>query len=266
MLLQVLSEKGKTKNYLVLNMVLGALILRLAINGKNLPPKVVAEMNRLINQMSKQTVEYAPPKQTEITNDILFFHPKLIFNWNLTKLSSKLCDEFAKKELVTLDHLIDVIESSQPFSEEIHLFLRALLLSNKLNFDSWLKIFNQLLHTAQSNPDISCDTIYFVLYYLAKETDGKKQLELLRGLTTFASVKENIPLIMNTYRSLSTSSAVLLRCLAVDLHTRLWRIESRTYQFLQKILIEEDTTLSKADQWEMNVAKANAIKEICTIK
>lgn len=247
-------------------MILDALILRLAINGRYLATKVVADLNRLIKQISKQPSDYAAPKQSKHSDDILYFHPKLISNWNLMRLSANVCEELSHGQSKLVNQLIGVIEANQRFSEEIHLFLRALILSERIEFDAWLKIFNQLLNTARSNPDISSDTIYFVLYYLAKETDGRKQLELLRGLTTFATVKENIPLIMNTYRSLSASTSLALRSLAIDLHTRLWQTESRTYQFLQKILIDDHGSLPKADQWEMNVAKANAIREICSIK
>lgn len=105
-----------------------------------------------------------------------------------------------------------------------------------------------------------------MLYLLAKESDGLKQLELLRGLTTFATTKENIPLILNTYRSLSSSPKAVLKTLAIDLHTRLWLVENRTYQFLHSVLLADDKKFSDSDKWEMNIAKAYAIKEICTHK
>lgn len=247
-------------------MMLDVLILRLAINGKSLPPKTTSELNRLIKLIPKQTVAFVPTKHGSHSKEILFFHPTIAFNWNLAELSSRLCEELSKDETKTLDHLLCITKCNPAFSEKLHLLLRGLLLSEKIKFNHWLQIFNQLLAGARSNFDISTDTIYFVLYCLAKETDGKKQLELLRGLTAFASVKQNIPLIMNTYRSLSTSTSVALRCLAIDLHTRLWHVESRTYQFLQKLLIEEENALPKAAQWEMNVARAGAIREICSTK
>lgn len=246
-------------------MILDALILQLAINGKSLPPKTVSELNRLIKFISKQKTAFIHTKHASSVNEILYFNPTIAFNWNLAELSSKLCEELSKDETKILDHLLCITKSNQALSEELHAFLRGLLLSEQIKFDHWLQIFNQLLDNARSNSDISNDTIYFVLYYLAKETDGKKQVELLRGLTAFASVKLNIPLIMNTYRSLSSSNSIALRCLAIDLHTRLWHVESRTYQFLQNLLREE-TALPIADQWEMNIAKAGAIRDICSEK
>lgn len=247
-------------------MILDALILRLAINGKSLPPKTVSEMNRLIKFISKQKTEFIPTKNASNSKDFLYFHPTIAFNWSLAKLSSELCEELSKDETKILNHLLCITKTNQAFSEELHLFLRGLILCEKIHFDHWLLILNQLFASVRSNSDISNDTIYFVLYYLAKETDGKKQLELLRGLTAFASVKQNIPLIMNTYRSLSTSNSIALRCLAIDLYTRLWHVESRTYQFLQKLLIGEEAPLPKVYQWEMNIAKAGAIRDICSEK
>lgn len=247
-------------------MILDALILRLAINAKSLPTKTVSELNRLIKFISKQKTEFITTKHASSSKETLYFYPTIAFNWSLVELSSKLCEELSKDDTKILDHMLCITKSNQAFSEELHQFLCGLILSEKLKFDHWLQIFNQLLANVRSNSDISNDTIYFVLYYLAKETDGKKQLELLRGLTAFASVKQNIPLIMNTYRSLSTSNSAALRCLAIDLHTRLWHVESRTYQFLQKLLIGDETVLAKADQWEMNIAKAGAIRDICSEK
>lgn len=260
-------ENGGTKNYIISNMILDALILRLAINGKSLPPKTVSELNRLIKFITKQKAKFIPTQHASHSRKNLYFHPTMAFNWSLAELSTKLCEEQLKDETKILDHLLCVTKSNQSLSEWLHLFLRGILLSETIKFDHWLQIFNQLIASARSNVDISNDnTIYFVLYYLAKETDGNKQLELLRGLTAFASVKQNIPLIMNTYRSLSESNSVALRCLAIDLHTRLWHVENRTYQFLQKFLIAEEAALLKADQWEMNVAKAGAIRDICSEK
>lgn len=71
---------------------------------------------------------------------------------------------------------------------------------------------------------------------------------------------------MNTYRALSSSTSIPLHSLAIDLHTDLWRIEPRTYQFLHKILIQNQSEIVKqpsiGDQWELNIIKANAIKNI----
>lgn len=58
-----------------------------------------------------------------------------------------------------------------------------------------------------------------------------------------------------------------MQTLALNLYTRLWVAESRTYQFLYKVLTAtSEASLATKDEWEANIAKAHAIKEICTLK
>lgn len=76
-------------------------------------------------------------------------------------------------------------------------------------------------------------------------------------------------MILNTYRALGASALPSLHSLAIDLHTRLWRVEPRTYQFLHKILTQfkpEKAQPSPDDLWELNIVKANTIKAICEEK
>lgn len=259
-------------NLIIRNMVLDGLIVRFAINGKNLPRHVTNDIEYLIKTIWKQNADAKSHKcsirsEKSFAKEIFYFHSKIAMNFNLIRLSMLCCDK--TKSNVFLENVIKTMKHNKMFTHEILLFLRAILLSSEqmmISFNIWKDILDQLLSIAKNNSDVSGDTIYFVLYYLAKETDGMKQLELLRGLTSFASIKKNIPLILNTYRSLSSSASVSLRILAIDLHTRLWTVESRTYQFLHSILVADEGILSSSYQWEMNVAKANAIKEICSTK
>lgn len=264
-------ERKKDDNVIVRNMLLDSLIVRLAINGKNLPIPVVADIERLIKNLRKTDVESkipSTPTRDENRSFLLYYHPAIIANFNLVKLSTELCIELVNSETKTLQHLIGVLSKNKELADEMHFMLRSILLSMEQTVSSelWSDMLNLLLDGVKANTNIACDTIYFVLYLLARETDGRRQMELLRGLTSFAASKENIPLVLNTYRSLSSSSSAVLRILSVDLHTKLWMAENRTYQFLHKVLISDDEKLSAADKWEMNVVKANAIKEICSQK
>lgn len=254
-------------------MLLDSLIIRLAINGKNIQAKGAADIERLIKHIRKLNAEMlaigGPSKAgNKSINSAQYFHPMIAMNFNLSRLSSELCVDSSSAQTKTLKRIINFVCSNRDFANEMHFFLRSILLSieDLDSFDMWSGILDQLLASAKGNVNISSDTIYFILHLLAKETEGRKQMELLRGLTSFAENKDNIPLILNTYRSLSSSSSATLRILSVDLHTRLWLIESRTYQFLHKVLIADDENLSKSEKWEMNVVKANAIKEICSHK
>lgn len=253
-------------------MILDSLIVRLAINGKHIRAQVAADIERLIHQLR---IPYAGAKTSNapIKNGrgyIQYSHPSIAMNFNLVQLSVEICNELTTAETRTLKRLINVVSTTtnEEITDETHFLLRSILLSMKQSGqpDMWSEILHLLLASTKENADISCDTMYFMLYLLAEETDGRKQMELLRGLTSFTAVKENIPLILNTYRSLSSSTSVALRILAVDLHTQLWLAENRTYQFLYNALIADGGKLSTAEKWEMNVVKANAIKRICSKK
>lgn len=253
-------------------MIVDGLIVQLAINGKILPPRVATDIESLIKHLcelnNKKKINKPKSTKSKILSNVKYFHPTIVWNCNLLKLSANMCADFSSGQTNTLERLINFVNIDSQYADEMHFFLRSILLSleNRVPHDMWSAILNQLLTSANANSNISCNTIYFMLFLLAKETDGHKQIELLRGLTSFAAVKENIPLILNVYRSLSLSSSVVLRVLAVDLHTRLWLVENRTYQFLHQVLIADDDKLVDPNKWEMNVAKANAIKEICSHK
>lgn len=248
-------------------MILDSLIIRLAINGKNIPAQVAANIEQLIKQLRKlntgpKLTDSMGKNESKSFRKALYYHPIIAMNFNLVYLSWELSAGSKTDRVKTLKRIISFLGHNKVFADEMHFFLRSILLSigHLESLDVWSAILTHLLaHT-------SSDTIYFVLYLLAQETEGQKQIELLRGLTSFAEYKENIPLILNTYRSLSSSSWPLLRILSIDFHTRLWLAESRTYQFLHKVLIEDYESISRINKWEINVVKANAIKEICAKK
>lgn len=263
--------KKNAGNLILRNMVLDSLIVRFAINGKSLRGPVIKDFEYLIARIleqnalaSKATLTHTGASSVE---SAALFHPNIVWHLNLVQLSVDICQSVDVN--ATLATTIATLEKSDKFALEMHLFIRAILLSSTqlgISLDNWKILFDRLISMAKTSADISSDAIYMVLYYLAKEIDAHKQLELLRGLTSFAALKENIAMILNAYRSLTSSACVSLRVLAIDLHTTLWMAESRTYRFLHDILTAGDGTLSKRDQWEMNVAKAKAIKEICTLK
>lgn len=264
---QILLKQQYNGNVIVRNMVLDILIIRLAINGKDIPARVTSDLEFLIKQLKEPRDSSNREGRCSGVRRVQYYHPRIAMNFNLVRLSTDLCSKSADPQVETLNRLIQCVKSNRQLAIEMHYFLRSIILGTEsVSHELWLNILSQLMANAADDANISCNSIYFVLYLLAKEMDARKQMELLRGLTSFASVKENIPLILNTYRCLSSSSSPVLRTLAVDLHTHLWSSESRTYQFLHKILIAHDEHLSVADKWELNIAKASAIKEICTQK
>lgn len=255
-------------------MILDSLIIRLAINGKSLPPQVSANIERLIKQVQKlksnsEHFDDAKAAKNEFVKSLKYFHPAIAMNANFARLSAKLCSELKSSHTDTLKRIVEYAQMNRELADQMHFFLRATLLSVESHapHELWMNILKLLLASVDTKANVSGDTIYFMLYLLAKETNGQKQIELLRGLTKFATTKENIPLILNTYRSLSTSSKSVLKIQSVDLYTRLWLVENRVYQFLHKVLIADDESkFATAYRWEMNIVKAHAIKEICLHK
>lgn len=272
---KVLVGRRVLGNAILRNMILDSLIIRLAINGKCLPPRVSANIERLMKQIQKLKLNSADrmenPKsiENETIKHLKYFHPATAMNANIARLSTKLCTDANGTNTETLKRIIQYAQINGDLADQMHFFLRAVLLSveNHVPLEMWMDILELLLGSVDTKPNISGDTIYFILYLLAKETDGHKQIALMRGLTKFATAKENIPLILNTYRSLSSSSKDILKVQSVDLYTRLWLVENRVYQFLHKVLIADDEIeLATPYRWEMNIVKAHAIKEICSHK
>lgn len=270
--IQILIEQKRVGNIIINNMVLDSLIIRSAVNGKIIPVRLIEQLQKHKSESIEKAKIASPTKNVQgqsqksssSKSELQYSHPLIAMNFNLVRLCAELSSVTRTK---MLRRLIKLANSNEEFRNEMHFFLRSILLSISENSDSdSLEIWTDIFPLVLSSKDNSHNTIYFMLYLLAKETDGRKQMELLRGLTSFTEVKENIPLILNTYRALSSSSSVLLQKISVALHTQLWIAENRTYKFLHKVLISDDEKLSVIDRWEMNIIKANAIKEICSEK
>jgi len=73
-------------------------------------------------------------------------------------------------------------------------------------------------------------------------------------------LKDNVPMILNTIRNLSTENGTF----CVDLYVRLWRVERRTYPFLLKQIAQPLPDNDK--RWELQIARNHAMREICQEK
>lgn len=260
-------------------MILDGLIIRVANANNFLSADCRAECETLIKFIttSSQHITLRHPSacskpnySTHWNGTVKYQHANIAIAYDLAIWSEQLLLDysFCDVQNPNLVKFILQLEKTGKIQQRIQLFLRALLLlpSKIVDDECWFRIWAIVISVVKTNIDVSIDMIYFVLYLLAKECDGKKQLEILRGLSEFALVKENIPLILNTYRALTTSSSVALQSLAVELHVRLWKNENRAYQFLHKMLSNDYKSCRKMDEWEVNIVKAYAIKEICKLK
>lgn len=169
--------------------MLDGLIVRLASGVKALPNDAIADGRNLIDALKAKTVaqqsQDGPYERSHCR--VKYFHPKIALNFDLAILSEDLC---SKRLSVTA--LLEKVVPIELLCAEFQYLLRGLLLIEEDDFLSaheWLRIWECLLKIAKECGDASTDLMYFLLYHLAKEADAKKQLELLRGMATFGTVK-----------------------------------------------------------------------------
>lgn len=260
-------------------MILDALIIRVANANSFLSANCRRDCESLIKYISspgqnstprQAAAGPAPNYSTHWNGQAKYQHARIAVAYDLAIWSEQLLLQYSDCVVINpnLAKFLIQLERSAHMPPRIQLFLRSLLLlpSNIVDEGCWLRIWTIMMSVVKAHISVSIDMIYFVLYLLARERDGCKQVHILRGLSEFGLVKENIPLILNTYRALSASTSVALQTLAIDLHVRLWKNESRAYQFLHKMLSAEYKIGRKVDAWELNIVKAHAIKEICELK
>ncbi|XP_005181860.1 focadhesin [Musca domestica] len=187
---------------------------------------------------------------------IRYFHPDIAMAFDLAKLVESY-DDSEDKDVYTFVDTLNV-KANTTFCQRLHLFLRALFLSREPSVDCWFKIYEVILEIIKVNADIAYDFLMTYIFKLAGEHNPELQMELLRGLPNFAISKDNIPMILNTIRNLCSYNPTF----SMDLYLKLWRVESRTYPFLVKLLSLPSKDV-KSNKWEFDVAKTYTIREIC---
>lgn len=150
------------------------------------------------------------------------------------------------------------VKSKPDFCHKINLFLRAIFLSTEPSVDCWYKIYEIILSLIKSNDFLAFDFLMTYLFKLGKVTDPEVILELFRGLPNFAVSKDNIPMILNTLKSMKNGKNTPF---LIDLYMKLWKVEGRTYPFLVKMIAEPFKVQDR--MWDHQVAKNYVIREIC---
>lgn len=151
----------------------------------------------------------------------------------------------------------DMIKTSKYLFEKYPLIPRGLFLCNQLRYDCWLAIFNQLVELNRNDKLMQNSWLMPYLYKLANEMHPKTIHGLLVQLTTFGYRDQ----VLSTIKALSSAVG---SAYTIHLYLKLWKIESRTYRFLYEALKATETSQNK--NWELLIAKANAIKIICEQK
>ncbi|XP_054738993.1 focadhesin [Anastrepha obliqua] len=248
-------------NQYILNMCLDGIIQWMSQTAF-IPAEGLALAHQIVRKIVAQGKETLPATKTTTvrTNDlpavqVRYLHPDIAIAFDLAKLVESF-DESEFKDVFTFVDALNVKANSM-FCQRLHLFLRALFLSREPSVDCWFKIYEAILEIIKVNSGIAYDFLMTYIFKLAGEQQPEIQMELLRGLPNFGVSKDNIPMILNTIRNLTAENATF----CMDLYLRLWRVESRTYPFLIKLL---STTQKDSDkQWEFEIAKTHTIREIC---
>lgn len=264
-LLRHICVSARGGNAVTLRLLLSALINWLAA-PQLLREDCIAHLHALVRHVTGGKWRHWPAgAATPAGMRVKYFHPAVAFSVDLARHSERVCRDPSR----SADWMRDfrcLADSRPQFCQRINLYLRALFLLETDTVDTEDAsddIAEVLLQSVRSSPDASIDTFMTWLYRTLHEPHGGRLLRLLRGLTAFAVVKENIPKIIGALRSLGQSQAARLRPLILELYVSLWRCEDRTFVYLKNELTRADVG---EDSWQLCVAKAMTIQEICRLK
>lgn len=168
-------------------MILDGLIVRLASGGKSLPSDTITDARNLIHSLKTKSVPQQLGTYERSHCRIKYFHPKIALNLELAILSEDLCSQ-----RLSVTTLLEKVAPIELLCAEFQYLLRGLLLTeddNLFGAYEWNQIWKCLLKMAKYHGDASTDLMYFLLYSLAQEVEAKRQLELLKAMTSFATVK-----------------------------------------------------------------------------
>lgn len=118
------------------------------------------------------------------------YHPDIAIAMDLAVL----VESFDESEFKDIFSFVDNLnlKFNPTFCQRLHLFLRALFLSPEPATDCWCKIYQVIMEIIRVNPAIAYDFLMTYIFKLANEYNPEIQIELLRGLPSFAVSKVNV--------------------------------------------------------------------------
>jgi len=140
------------------------------------------------------------------------------------------------------------------------LILRGYLHSNKLkneDYENWNNVLMNLIDITKSDDVLKSSLVMPLLFELSQSFNPKIKVSILKNITDLGASTE----IFSTIKALS---AGMVRSMAITLHLRLWKSEPRIYPFLHKCLVEK--SVHDNDDFNLNIVRADAIRQICDLK
>ncbi|XP_046403318.1 focadhesin [Ischnura elegans] len=168
-----------------------------------------------------------------------------------------------KSQPAILKEWLQTVKSHAPshILVRLHLAIAAVFLEGGFGCeDAEQASCELLLRLVEKNAEFGRSVLTLLLYKLAREKKPQSQLKLLHCMPAMAIQKENVPVVISTLESLKSKRN--LRPLLLDLYVQLWKVESRCYPYLHKLMLDEP----KDTDWEWELAKATVMKEVCLLR
>ncbi|XP_061720970.1 focadhesin [Cydia pomonella] len=162
---------------------------------------------------------------------------------------------------------LDSFESvGEDLKMELSPFFFGLILENRQDWyeDIVLKALRIVVGLVDGRKEVSVQLLPVLLYKIANDASPRVKLECLKALPLMAKTKENVPTIVSILNKLKASKGVPTSFL-IMLYTSLAETQSRCFPYLKELLVE---TSSRPDdlKWEVDLARAIAVKRICEIR
>lgn len=170
-------------------MLIDSLTVQLASVSRLLSIECVRQIQELIHMLIGIPYENHSNK-IKLEKQIKYFDPMIATNYNVMTFTENLCNSMDYLNIfLKMNHQLNDV-----LCEEIFMVLRALIIGDnvELSDDEWKNILDCILIYVKNNQTISMDVFTFILRLLAKEENGKRQIELLRKLSYFATVRVSI--------------------------------------------------------------------------
>lgn len=250
-------------NAVTLRILLSALINWIA-SPQLLREDCLSHLHALVRHVTGEKWRTREIVRTPTNMRVRYFHPSLAVAVDMAEHSERLCalTVATPAGLSVLRGVAELGTLRPHLCNNIIGYLRALFLLEIDDTAESVDIADALLRCVRGNTNVSIEVFMTWLYRTLHEPSGKRLLILLRGLTAFGGVKENIPKIIGVLRSLGQSVTGRLRPMILELYLSLWKCEDRTFVYLKNEL----TSAVKQVDWELSVTRAKTIQAICELK
>ncbi|CAG9564314.1 unnamed protein product [Danaus chrysippus] len=199
-------------------------------------------------------------KNNAVFQEIVHVDRKLYIHYRLLDTWERLRDEPMK--LATWFE--GLMKCNDQVKMEFMPFMAGMALERAGDENLVLIALQGLINLVSYKKEVSVTLLPILLYKIANDPRPKVKLECLRGLPLMATTKENVPALVSIFNKLKNKKGVPTSQL-IMMYTSLAETQVRCFPYLQELL--SDSSLHTHDlKWEVELAKAVAVKRICEIR